>query len=206
MAAAKWMKIPDRKIIDKTIAALKANNIDAEFVATGQDAKKRVLALIPKGAEVMNMSSVTIDTISLAKELNDPKKFDSVRNQFAAMDKKTQGKEMQRLGAAPEYTVGSAHAVTQDGKVVIASNTGSQLPSYAYGSMHVIWVVGAQKIVKDLDEAMKRIYDYVLPLESERAHKAYGVPGSNVSKMLIVNKEVQTGRIRLIIVGEPLGF
>ena len=113
---------------------------------------------------------------------------------------------MKKTGAAPEYCIGSVHAVTQDGKVFIASNTGSQLPSYAYGSANVIWVVGTQKIVKDFDEANERIYKYTLPLESERARKAYGVPGSAVNKMLIVNKEVAPGRITIIFVNEKLGF
>ena len=96
------------------------------------------------------------------------------------------------------------HAVTEDGKVIIASATGSQLPAYAYGSSHVIWVVGSQKIVKDLDEGMKRVYEYVLPLENERAKKAYG--GSSINKLLIFNKEGTAGRITMIIVKEKLGF
>ena len=95
--------------------------------------------------------------------------------------------------------------VTEDGKVLIASNSGSQLPGYAYGSSHVIWVVGTQKIVNNIDDGMKRIDQYVLPLESERAHKAYGVPGSFVSKLLIFNRE-NPGRITMILVKQPLGF
>ncbi len=98
------------------------------------------------------------------------------------------------------------HAVTEDGKVLIASNSGSQLPAYAYGSGHVIWVVGAQKIVKNLDEGIKRIYEHSLPLESERARKAYGVPGSAVNKLLIINKEIIPGRITMILTKEKLGF
>jgi len=121
------------------------------------------------------------------------------------MDRKTQGLEMQKLGAAPEWAVGSVHAVTEDGKVIIASASGSQLPSYAYGSSHVVWVVGSQKIVKDLDEGMKRVREYVLPLESERAMKAYGQP-SSINKLLILNKEANPGRITMVIVKEKLGF
>ena len=121
------------------------------------------------------------------------------------MDQKIQGAEMKKLGAAPEWAIGSVHAVTEDGKVVVASATGSQLPAYAYGSLHVLWIVGAQKIVKDMNEATKRVYEYVLPLESERAMKAYGM-GSNVNKELIFNKEVTPGRITMIIVKEKIGF
>ena len=113
---------------------------------------------------------------------------------------------MNILGATSDYSLGSVHAVTEGGEVVIASNTGSQIPAYAYGSPKVIWVVGTQKIVKDMNMAMKRVYDYVLPLESDRAHKAYGVSGSNVSKILILNKEITPKRITMILVKEKIGF
>jgi hypothetical protein len=97
------------------------------------------------------------------------------------------------------------HAVTEDGKVIVASKSGSQLPAYAYGSNHVIWVVGAQKIVKDLDEATKRVYDYVLPLENERAKAAYNME-SSVDKFLVFHKEVVPARITMIIAKEKLGY
>lgn len=198
--------VADEAVITKTIEALKANGIEGMVVESGEEAKQKVLELIPQGKEVMTMTSVTLDTIRLSKELNESGKYDSVRNKLNAMDRNTQGREMQKIGAAPEYAVGSIHAVSQDGKVFIASNTGSQLPAYVYGADRVIWVVGAQKIVENQEEAMKRIYDYVLPLESERAHKAYGMPHSNVSKLVIVNKEVKPGRITLLFVKEKLGF
>ena len=193
------------KSIDRAKDALEKNGISVLVVENGAEAKEKVLQMIPAGAEVMNMSSVTVDSIGLAKEINEPGKYNSVRNKFATMDAKTQGSEMKKLGAAPEWVIGSVHAVTENGKVVIASKTGSQLPAYAYGSSHVIWIVGSQKIVKDLDEAMKRVYEYVLPLEGERAQKAYGM-GSSVDKILIFNKEATLARITMIIVKEKLGF
>ncbi len=201
----KWTEIPDQKIIDKTIAALKVNGIDAFFVENREEAKRKVLELIPKGAEVMTMTSVTLDSIGIPKEINESGNYDSVRNKLNSMDRKTQGRKMQALGASPEWTLGSVHAVTQDGKILVASNTGSQLSAYVYGSDHVIWVIGAQKIVKDFDMAMTRLYEHTLPLESERLKKIYGVP-SNVSKLLIINKEVKPGRITAVIVKEVLGF
>ena len=200
-----WSELASNESIAKTIEALKANGIDAMVVENSEKAKKKVLELLPKGAEVMNMSSVTIDTLNLAKDINESAKFDSVKNKLSKMDRKTQRLEMQRIGAAPQYALGSVHAVTEDGKVIIASNTGSQLPAYAYGASHVIWVVGTQKITKNVDEGTKRIYEYVLPLESERMKKAYGM-GSFVSKLLIINKEKVAGRLTLILVKEKLGF
>lgn len=201
-----WGKLATEKSIEKAIRSLEANGINAVVVENKEDARRKVLELLPQDAEVMNMSSVTIDSLELPKEINESGNYDSVKNKLEKMDRKTQGLEMQKLGAAPQYAVGSVHAVTEDGKVLIASNTGSQLPAYSYGASQVIWVVGTQKIVANLNEAMTRIYDYVLPLESERVKKAYGMERSNVSKLLIINKEILPNRLILIFVKEKLGF
>lgn len=203
----RWNQLPSKETIDKTINALKKNGIDTQIVETSSEAKRIVLDLIPKGSEVMTMTSITLDAIGLSEEINkEGSKFKPVRDKLYAMNRATETQEMNRLGAAPEYAVGSVHAVTEDGHVLIASNTGSQLPAYGYGALKVVWVVGAQKIVKDTEEGLKRIYEHSLPLESERAKRAYGVPGSSVNKILIINKEVQSQRITLILVNEVLGF
>jgi len=152
------------------------------------------------------VTSTTVESIGLAKELNESGKYDSVRKRLGSMDRNTQSKEMARIGAVPDWVVGSVHAVTEDGKAIIASATGSQLPSYAYGARHVVWIAGTQKIVKDLEQGIRRVHEHSLPLESERARKAYGVPGSTVAKMLVINKETIEGRITVILVKEVLGF
>lgn len=201
-----FSEVVPQEQIDRAVAALQANGISASVVSTSTEAKTAVLSLIPKGAEVMTMTSVTLDTLGISHELNESGAYGSVRTKFAGMDQAKDGRVMKQLGAAPEWSVASAHAVTEDGSILIASNTGSQLSAAAYGADHVVFVVGAQKIVKNIEEGMKRIYEHTLPLESERAHKAYGVPGSFVSKLLIINKEIQPQRITLIIVNEVLGF
>lgn len=201
-----WNSPADEPSLQKVKTALEHNGFTVSIVETQEEARKKVLELIPQGAEVMNMTSVTLDTISASAEVNESGRFSSVRNALNSMSREKQGREMQRLGAAPEWVIGSVHAVTKDGHALIASNSGSQLPAYAYGSDHVIWVVGSQKIVKNTEEGMKRIYEYTLPLESERAKKAYGVPGSFVSKLLIVNRENKKGRIHIILVKTVLGY
>jgi len=197
--------LADKKTVERTADALKANGIEAFFVDNGEDAKKKALELIPQNAEIMNMSSVTLDTIGLSKEIMESGRFDPVKKKLLSMDRKTQNNQMQKLGSAPDWAIGSVHAVTEEGQVLIASQSGSQLPAYSAGSSHVIWIVGIQKIVKNLDEGFRRIYEYVLPLESERAKKAYGKE-SAVNKMLIINKEVKPGRITIIFVNQVLGF
>lgn len=203
----KGKRLADEQTIKKTIKALERNGIETIVVANGKEAKEKALALIPEGSEVMTMTSVTLETIGLSEEINRKDgKFKPVRDKLYAMERKTQAQEMNRLGAAPQFVVGSVQAVTEDGHLLIASNTGSQLPAYAYGALHLLWVVGVQKIVKNIDEGIKRLYEYCLPLESERAKKAYGVPGSAINKILIINKEVQPKRAALILVKEKLGF
>ncbi len=88
---------------------------------------------------------------------------------------------------------------------LLPAATGSQLATYAYGAGAVIWVVGSQKIVPDLDAAFRRIYEYSFPREDERAREAYGI-GSGVNKMLVVNREVVPGRISMILVKQEVGF
>jgi hypothetical protein len=193
--------------IEKTKQALEANGFTVIIAESGEAAKKAALGLIPKGAEVLTNTSKTLEALELDKAINESGEYDSVRNKLNAMWGDPEKKRDQRkLGAAPDYTIGSVHAITETGEVFIASNTGSQLPGYAYAAGKVIWVVGAQKIVPTHEDAHKRLEEYVLPLESERAKAAYGVPGSNISKLLIVSKEVEEGRITMIIVKEKLGF
>lgn len=198
-------ELADDQIISATIQALKNNNIEAMAVENANDAKEKVLEMLPEGAEVMNMSSITLETLGLDKEINESGKYDAVKPKLFKMDRNTQSVEMQKYGSAPVWSVGSVQAVTQTGQIIIASNTGSQLSAYAYGSAHVIWIVGTQKIVKDLDEGMKRIYDFVLPLETAHMQQLYKV-NSNVSKLLVINKEITPGRLTVIFVKEKLGF
>jgi len=197
--------IPNDDVINKTIAALKNNGIEAQMVETGSEAKEELFKLLPKGAEVMNMTSVTLDTISASDAILNSGVYNPARKKL--MDPNISPKEKMAVGAVAEWTTGSVHAVTEDGRLMIASNTGSQLGAEAYGSDHVIFVVGAQKIVKNVDEGFKRIYEYVLPQESVRANKAYNTTtGSFVSKLLMINREIKPGRIKVILVKEKLGF
>ena len=195
------------EIIDQTKAALEKNGYTVIIAENAAAAKVKALELVPKGAEVFALSSVTLQDTGITKEIDESGNYNSVRVELNKMDRNTRAREMQKLGAAPEYALGSVHALTEDGKVLIASNTGSQLPADAYGAAHVIWAVGAQKIVPDEAEAKKRIYEYVLPLESARFNKQYDITtGSFVSSILTFYRSFSPNRITIILVKEVLGF
>jgi L-lactate utilization protein LutC len=201
-----WDTLKDTTIIQKTAQALTTNGMKTMIVESGVEAKKMILDLIPQHTEVFAATSVTLDTIGVSSEIDTSERYESVRNKLNSMNRETQSSEMQRIGSSPDWIIGSVHAVTEKGEVIIASNTGSQLAPESYGANHVIFVIGAQKIVNDIEEGFKRIYEHSLPLEAERARKAYGAPGSNVSKILIINKEIKPERITVILVKEVLGF
>jgi acyl-CoA hydrolase len=195
----------DSATLEITAAALRQRGIQVSIVPNAAAARDAVLTMIPHEASVMTMTSQTNEGIGLYAVLNDITQYpNTVRAKLgdATLTERTK----KQLAAAPEYAVGSVHAVTQDGQIIIASGTGSQLPAYSYGADHVIWVVGAQKIVPTYEAAVERLYSYVLPLESERARKAYGVERSNVSQMLTINNDLSGQRMHVVLVAEMLGY
>jgi L-lactate utilization protein LutC len=194
-----------RERLIKVAAALEKNNITALVVSSREAARAKVLELIPRGAEVFTATSRTLDELGIAAELNEAGQHNAVRPKLLRMNRDTQRHEMRELGARPAYVVGSVHAVTDDGVVMIASMSGSQLGPYASGSGNVIWVVGAQKVVKTIEEGLQRIEQYSLPLEDERLRSLYGI-GSAIGKILIVKREVAQGRSTLILLDEVIGF
>jgi len=191
--------------IASAAAALERNGVRAVVVATGGEARSLVRSLLVEGAEVFNNTSRTLETLGVAEDIERSGRYQSLRLRLYQMDREMQQHEMRMLAAAPEYVVGSVHAVTEDGSLLIASASGSQLGPLVSGAEHVILVIGGQKIVADLDTGLRRIYEYCLPLEDERARRAYGVP-SGVNNILVINRVLAPGRVTAILVRERLGF
>jgi acyl-CoA hydrolase len=206
-----WARLASDDQIARTAAALEANGMRAIVADTGDEARHQVFSLLPAGAQVMTMTSRTLETIGVAEEVNEPsdahesRRYDAIRPRLMQMDMQTQGAEMRRLGASPDYALGSVHAITEHGEVYVASFSGSQLAPYISGAGAVIWVVGSQKIVPDRDAAFRRIYEYSYPREDERMREAYGM-SSGVNKVMIVNREFVPDRITVILVKQELGF
>ena len=205
----KWNELASDASVERAAAALAANGFEVAIAENAAAARAKALEWIPKGAEVFTMVSVTVDSIGLAAAINESGDYASVRVALGGMKGATQGREMRKLGAAPDVSVGSVHALTEDGKFLVASLTGSQLPAYAYGAGTAIFVVSTKKIVKNLDEAWNRLVEHVVPQESGRARKAYGLPESfstYPSKVLVFNREIQPGRVKVILLKEDAGF
>jgi acyl-CoA hydrolase len=196
--------LPDEHALQATVVALEEHGFSVEVVSDLDAARQAVLARIPAGSSVMTNTSVTLQETGIADAINDGGPYESARNKMFALDFATQAQQMKAIGGQPDYALGSVHAVTHDGTLVIASASGSQLASYAWGAASVIFVIGAQKLVPDLDAAHQRIYQHSLKLEDARAQAAYG-QHSSVGKVLEIHQELP-GRIHIVLIRQPIGF
>jgi|HubBroStandDraft_1064217.scaffolds.fasta_scaffold320389_2 hypothetical protein len=190
--------------LEATAAALTARGFVAEVADSPEHARQLVLSRIPEGAEVHVALSETMRELGISQEIDESGHYQSIRARLKTMDRATQGREMQKLGAAPDWMLGSAAAVTDDGEIVVGSGSGSQLGSYAYAAGNMILVVGHQKLVRDIDEGLRRVRDYSLPREYVRMQEA-GHAGSLLAKTLLIHYE-RAGRTRVILVPARLGF
>ncbi len=190
--------------LERVAAALTAHGFAVEILDDAA-ARTRIKDLIPAGASVFTGASETLRLSGIDEDINDSGRYDAIRPRGLAMDRDTQMDEIRRLLASPDVIVGSVHAVTETGSLVVASATGSQLTGYVGGSARVIWVVGAQKVVPDLSTALRRVEDHCLPLETDRVMKVSG-KSSAINRLLILNAEPHRGRGTVLLLREAIGF
>jgi 2-polyprenyl-6-methoxyphenol hydroxylase-like FAD-dependent oxidoreductase len=193
--------------IERTADALRAKGYTVHVVETGAEARKVVADQLPEGAEVGQGASKTLELTGITEDIEESGRFDAVRKHTRSMDRSTpEGlRAMRKLGVGPDWYVNSAHALTEDGTFLVASNTGSQLAPLAFGAGEVVWVIGSQKIVKDLATAMERLETHTLSLENVRMQGLYGTD-SEIKKVLVIYKEFRPSRFTVVLIKEPIGF
>jgi hypothetical protein len=203
-SADRFTALPDDQTLDATVVALEEHGFSVEVVNDRDAAREAVLARIPEGSSVMTNTSVTLEETGIAAAINDGGRYESVRKKMLALDFATQAQEMKAIAGQSDFALGSVHAVTRGGALFIASASGSQLGSYAWGAANVIFVVGAQKLVPTADAARERIFQHSLKLEDARALAAYG-QNSSVGKILEIHQELP-GRIHIVLIRQLVGF
>jgi hypothetical protein len=202
------IEIPDSNIdgadtLARVAAALVAHNIEAIVVDTAGEAREQALALVPEGAEVHWAKSRTLDDMGLTEILGSDR-YDAVRPKYMAMDRRTQGREIAKIMAAPDYMLGSVQAITEAGEMIVVSYAGSQIGPYAGSAGRVILIVGGQKIVPDVEAGIRRAREVVMPYEDARLREQLGV-GTKLAKLLVMYEEPRPGRVTVILVREPVG-
>jgi acyl-CoA hydrolase len=203
-ASDRFAALPDDETLAETVVGLEEHGFSVEVVDDLETAKQSVLARIPGGSSVMTNTSVTLQEAGIAEAIDNDGPYESARRKMLALDYATQLQEMKAIAGQPDFALGSVHAITRDGTLVIASASGSQLASYVWGARKVIFVVGTQKLVGDLDDAHERIYEHSLALEDARAFAAYG-QNSRVGKILEIHQE-DPGRIHVVLIRQRIGF
>ncbi|MBM9508667.1 LUD domain-containing protein [Actinacidiphila acididurans] len=191
--------------LERAATALAAHGFTVEILDDAAAARTRIQDLIPEGAEVFTAASETLRLSGIDEDINAGGRYRAIKPRVLAMDRVTGADDIRRLLAGPDVIVGSVAALTETGSLVIASGSGSQLPGYAGGAARAIWVVGAQKVVPDLDTALRRVEEHCLPLESARTQEAYGWD-SAVNRLLVLNAEHRPGRGTVLLLREAIGF
>jgi acyl-CoA hydrolase len=203
-APDRFTTLPEEQTLAATVTALEEHGFSVQVVDDLDAARQAVLTRIPHGSSVMTNTSVTLAETGIADAINQGGPYDSARNKMFALDFATQAQQMKAIGGQPDYALGSVHAITRDGTLVIASASGSQLASYAWGAANVIFVAGAQKLIPTIEAARQRIYQHSLVLEDARAVAAYG-QHSQVGKILEIHQELP-GRIHIVLIRQAVGF
>lgn len=203
-----YTELASSEKLTKTIAAFVDRNFEGSIVTTKEEALAKIQELIPAGASVMNGSSRTLEQIGFVDYLKEGKHGWKNRHEevLTESDPARQA-ALRRETTVSDYYLGSVHAVTEDGELFFASNTGSQLPGIIFNAQNVILVVGAQKIVPTLADAYARLATHVIPLEEENMQQKYGMSAQH-NKTLILHGEnpIYGRKIHVIFVNEQLGF
>lgn len=203
-----YKALPSAEVIKKTMAALTANHISVQLVENTKHALVALRQLLPPGADIMTGGSVTLEKIGFVDLLKSKKHpWRNLKDVLLAEKDASRQLILRKKSTLADYFIGSVHAITETGQTITVSASGSQIPSYAYSSNTVIWVVGAQKIVPTLEDGLARIRHYVLPLENQHM-KNKGLPGSNISMMLVYESAAwqRSRNIHLILINEAVGF
>jgi hypothetical protein len=189
----------------RAASALAARGFSVEILDDAAAAQARLRELLPAGGAVFTAASETLRLSGIEDDVNASGRYQAIKPRVRALDRATRMDEMRRLTATPDVVVGSVAAVTETGSLVAASATGSQIPSYAGGAARRIWVVGAQKVVPDLQTALRRIESYAYPLEDRRARAIYGQPTA-AHEILIINGEPFRGRSTVLLLRQAIGY
>ncbi len=204
----KYDVIPSVDIINKTADALRERGVEVFVADNYGEALEKIKELIPKGASINNGSSRTLDEIGFIDYLkSDTHGWNNLHAAIVAEKDPQKQAELRNKALFAEYYLGSVHALAETGEMVIVSASGSQLPHIVFTSPNIIFVAGAQKIVPTYEDAMKRVREYVVPLEDKRMKDA-GMGGTMLSKILTIEREpaFMGRKVRMILIKEASGF
>lgn len=213
----KWFLENKAKKLQKV---LKAKKYDAIIVNNLEEAKKIIIESIPDGASVSMGGSVTLNEMDMISTIRNGnyKFFDRFDKNLTFADEV----EVYREGMMADYFLSSTNAITEDGMLVNIDCSGNRAASMLFGPRHVIVVAGLNKIVKNLDEALKRLKE-IAPMNCKRlkghnnapcveSGECVGESNCNIKQRMcnyisiVEHGGKFEGRFKIIIVLDEIGF
>jgi L-lactate utilization protein LutB len=195
--------------------ALERNGIKTYVAKTGDEARRKALSLIRKGATVGIGGSRTSEEIGLLDALRSGDYC--LYDQYAPGLNLANSYEVRKEGTHAEYFVSGSNAITDDGKIVNIDGMGNRLAGFCFGTEKVIIVAGRNKIVADVDAAIDRVRNVAAPMNARR----FGLdtpcvksgkcsdcasPERICNLTLIIEKQKTKGRTTVILINKDLGF
>jgi L-lactate utilization protein LutB len=199
----------------KAADALTKNNFKATYVATRKEAVEEVLALIPKEATVGMGGSWTTAELGLGDMLEG--RGNTVYNHNKPGLAPEQVMEFRHKQLACDVFLTSSNAITLDGKLVNVDGAGNRVAAMIFGPKKVVVIAGVNKIVRDVEEAERRIELYAAPINNKRLGRPNPCTQTGIcmdcqgptricNVTTIMRKRPPLTDIHVIIVGEDLGF
>jgi L-lactate utilization protein LutB len=202
----KWNTLPAKEVVEKTVQEIGKRGIKVIVAGDGTEALSLLKKLIPPGSEVMNGSSTTLIEIGYEEFIaTNQSGWNLVHTSITAENDAKLRAELRRKSVAADYFISGANAIAGTGEILGCDASGSRVGAWPFAAGHLILVVGINKIVPTLEDALDRIRTCAFPLENARAKKAYGTP-SVIGKCVILAHEKNEGRITLVLVKEALGY
>ncbi len=203
-----YNKLADPALLDKTSKSLKNLGYEVVVVKNKAEALEQIKSSVPKGASVMNGSSVTFEQIGYQDYIkNGNHGWNDLHAKIYAESDNVKRASLRKESVSSEYYLGSVHALVSNGEFIVASNTGSQLPHLVFTSANLILAVSTKKIVENMSDAMSRLEDHIMPLEDKHMQELYKV-NTAFRKLLVFKSENPGGgrKIKFILIQEDLGF
>lgn len=189
-------------------------SFEAYYVKTKEEAKEKALELIGKDKVISWGGSQSIAEIGLQQHLRE--------GGYKLIDRDTgktkeEKEEIMRQGLFADVFLMSTNAISEQGELVNIDGRGNRLASLCYGPKEVIMIVGMNKVAKTLDDAIQRARTVAAPINMQRTFTGAPCEFSGVcqdcktqksicAQMLITRVCKPQGRIKVILVGENLGY
>lgn len=197
---------------------LSRRNIELIYCETGAAARDFVLSQIPEGATVMNGGSETLEQIGVLDALRSGP-YHYLRPIVSSENDPVKRLVARRGASIANYFVGGINAITASGEIVNSDGSGNRVAAYAFGAGKLILVAGINKIVPDIGAAFERMRDVAATAECRHLgvdtpcavtgrcdNARCRGPKRQCGKVLIIENEKVNGRIRVVLIGEALGY